>query len=324
MSRRYENGHRFLRGRGADARAALRRERLKRFQQKRLLYLFLLVPLALQIVFQYVPIYGVIIAFKDYRYSSGFLGSPWNELRHFRMLLGNIYFWRIFRNTLIISVLRIAFGFPAPIVLALLLNEIGNLRFKKAVQTISYLPHFLSWVVLSGIIIEVLSPQRGPLGWVFGIFGADAPLLLTDKSAFRPLLIATGVWKEVGWGSVIYLASLATVDPGLYESAAIDGANRLQQAVHITLPSLIPVMVILFMLSLGRIMDAGFDQIFNLYNPLVYPVADIIDTYVYRVGVLERRYDFTTAVGLFKNVIGVFLIVGSNSVIRRISEFGLW
>jgi len=305
-------------------RTALRRERFRRAKQKRLLYVFLLFPVVAVFIFNYMPMYGIIIAFKKYRYALGYLGSPWNNFQHFKTLFSSIYFWRIFRNTIIISALRIAFGFPAPIILALLLNEVANLTFKKVVQTISYLPHFLSWVVLAGIVIEILSPQRGMLGWIYGLFGKQAPLLLTSKRAFRPLLVATGVWKEVGWGTVIYLASLSSIDPGLYESAAIDGANRFQRVIYITIPSLIPIMVILFLLSLGRIMTAGFDQIFNLYNPLVYAVSDIIDTYVYRIGILERKYDFTTAVGLFKNVIGVVLIVGTNSIVRRFTEYGLW
>lgn len=303
---------------------ALKIEKQKKIRQKTLLYIFLLFPMVSVFIFHYLPIYGIIIAFKDYKYFLGYLGSPWNSFRHFKVLFSSVYFLRVFKNTLIISSLRIIFGFPAPILFALLLNEIVSLRFKKVAQTISYLPHFLSWVVLAGIIIEILSPQRGLIGWIYSLFGKQAPLLLTDKNAFIPLLIITGIWKEVGWSAVIYLASLSSIDPGLYESASIDGANRLQKAFYITLPSLIPVMIILFILSLGRIMNAGFDQVFNLYNPVVYKVADIIDTYVYRMGILEMKYDFTTAVGLFKNVIGVFLIVSINMVIRKFSEYGIW
>jgi putative aldouronate transport system permease protein len=303
---------------------ALKIEKQKKIKQKTLLYIFLLFPMVSVFIFHYLPIYGIIIAFKDYKYFLGYLGSPWNNFRHFKVLFTSVYFLRVFKNTLIISSLRIIFSFPAPILFALLLNEIVSLRFKKVAQTISYLPHFLSWVVLAGIIIEILSPQRGLIGWIYNLFDKQAPLLLTDKNAFVPLLIITGIWKEVGWSAVIYLASLSSIDPGLYESASIDGANRLQKAFYITLPSLIPVMIILFILSLGRIMNAGFDQVFNLYNPVVYKVADIIDTYVYRMGILEMKYDFTTAVGLFKNVIGVFLIVSINMVIRKFSEYGIW
>ena len=301
-----------------------RRERWHRAKRMRLLYVALLPGVALLFVFNYLPIYGIIAAFKDYRFTLGFLGSEWNDFHHFKILFGHPFFWRIFRNTVIISVLRIAFGFPAPIILALLINELANQKFKRVVQSVSYLPYFFSWVVLAGILVEILSPQRGIVGYLFGLVDQPAPLLLTDPGLFRPMLVATGIWQEVGWGSVIYLAAMAAIDPELYETGRIDGANRLQQAVHITLPSLLPVVTILFILKLGTVLNAGFDQIFNLYSPLVYEVADIIDTYVYRQGIIERQYGFTTAVGLFKNVIGVALIVGSNSVIKRYSEYGLW
>ena len=191
---------------------------------------------------------------------------------------------RILRNTIIISLLHIGFGFPAPILLALLINEIVNNRFKRVVQSISYLPHFMSWVILAGIIVEILSPQRGIVAHVATLLGLEPRNVLTDRSLFRPMLVATGIWKEVGWGTVIYLAALSSINPELYESAAVDGAGRIPVALRITVPSLIPVMTILVILRLGELLNAGFDQIFNLYNPLVYEVADIIDTYVYRVG----------------------------------------
>lgn len=300
------------------------RRTLKTVSQMKLLYLFLLLPLASLIIFQYLPIYGILIAFKTYRYSDGIWGSAWNNFAHFQKLFQSMYFPRIMRNTIEISLLRLGFGFPAPIILALLINEVGNMGFKRVVQSISYLPHFLSWVVVAGILMEFLSPQRGVAGYIFTLFGREAPNLLTNKTLFRPILIITGIWKEVGYSTIIYLASLAAIDPGLYESASIDGANRLQKAVHISVPSIIPIITVLLIMSLGGILNAGFDQIFNLYSPLVYEVADIIDTYVYRVGILERSYDFSTAVGLFKNFIGVVLLVGTNVVIRRFSEYGIW
>ena len=289
-----------------------------------MLYLFFLVPATLWFVFKYLPIYGVIIAFKDYRISAGILGSPWNNFGHFVDFFASPFSWRILRNTVILSILRVAFAFPAPIILALLINEVKSTSFKRSVQSISYLPHFMSWVVLGGIFSEILSPQRGIVSYVFSLLQQDAPLLLTNSQWFRPILISTGIWRDVGWGTVIYLAAISSVDPGLYESASIDGANRLQKMVHITVPSIAPAITIIFILSLGNIMEAGFDQVFNLYNPLVYEVADIIDTYVYRVGLLERKYDFTAAIGLFQNVLGVILLVGANAVIKRFSDYGVW
>jgi putative aldouronate transport system permease protein len=298
----------------------------KRQKAKRmwLLYLFFLIPAASLFIFHYIPIYGIIIAFKDYRIGSGILGSQWNNFNHFKLMFANPFFPRILRNTLVISILRLIFGFPAPIMLALLINEVARMSVKRVVQSISYLPHFMSWVVLAGILIEVISPQRGIVGFIYTLLGKQPPNLLTDSRLFRPLLVLTGIWKDVGWGTIIYLASISSIDPGLYESSSIDGANRLQRAIYITIPSLIPVITILIILQIGGVLNAGFDQIFNLYNPLVYEVGDIIDTYVYRVGLIDRRFDFSTAVGLFKNAIGILLLVGTNAIIKRFSEYGIW
>ena len=302
----------------------LRRERWSRVRRMRLLYLSLVPALLLLFVFNYIPIYGIVIAFKNFQSSRGILGSPWNNFYNFEVLFGSFQFWRVTRNTLIISVLRIVFGFPAPILLALIINEFANSWWKKGIQAITYLPHFISWVVMAGILVEILSPQRGIIGYLYTVLGREAPLLLTDVILFRPILIATDVWKEVGWGSVIYLAAISSIDPTMYDVARIDGAGRLRQATAITVPSLLPVITILFILRLSGILNAGFDQIFNLYNALVYEVADIIDTYMYRVGILSQEFEFATAAGLFKNVVGVALIVLVNAVIRRFSDHGIW
>ena len=302
----------------------LRRERWSRVRRMRLLYLSLLPALLLLLVFNYVPIYGIVIAFKNFQASRGILGSPWNNFENFEVLFGSFQFQRVMRNTVIISVQRIVFGFPAPILLALIINEFANSWWKKGIQSITYLPHFISWVVMAGILVEILSPQRGIIGYLYTALGRDAPLLLTNQDVFRPILIATDVWKEVGWGSVIYLAAISSIDPTMYDVARIDGAGRMRQATSITLPSLLPVITILFILRLSGILNAGFDQIFNLYNELVYEVADIIDTYMYRVGILSQEFEFATAAGLFKNVVGVALIVLVNAVIRRFSDHGIW
>ena len=304
--------------------AGKRHERNRRIRKYAFLYLLFLVPLTLLAVFSYAPIYGLLIAFKDFSYRHGILGSPWNDFAHFELLFSSPYFFRVLRNTIVISFLRLFFGFPAPILLALAINEVANLPFKKAAQTISYLPHFLSWVVLSGMIVEILSPQRGVVGFIYGALGMPAPNLLIDTHWFRPMLVVTGIWKTVGWSTIVYIAAISSINPELYECASIDGAGPLRKAAHITVPSLVPVMIILFILQFGHLLSAGFDQIFNLYSPLVYEVADIIDTYVYRQGIVELRYDYSTAVGLFKNVIGVALLFIANYVTRRFSEFALW
>jgi putative aldouronate transport system permease protein len=314
-----------VRRKGSDAvTIATPGSRLKLARRMGLLYVFLLVPLGLLFIFSYIPMYGVLIAFKDYRIGDGILRSPWNNFQHFKDFFATPYFVRILSNTLIISFLRLAFGFPAPIILALLLNEIGSVPYKRVVQSISYLPHFMSWVVLASILVEVLSPQRGIVGTIFTALGKRPPNLLLNKSFFRPMLVVTGIWQGVGWGTIIYLAAISSIDPEMYEAAEIDGATRLQRAAYITIPSLIPIITIMFILSIGGIMSAGFDQIFNLYTPAVYEVADIIDTYVYRVGLQERRFDFATAVGLFKNVIGVALLLATNAITKRFSEYGIW
>ncbi len=288
------------------------------------LYLFLSMPVALLFVFHYMPLYGLMIAFKDFSIRKGYWHSSWNDFAHFKLFFSSPYIFRILRNTIVISFLRLVFGFPAPIMLALLINEIRSMSYRRVIQSIAYLPHFMSWVVLSAVIMNVLSPSYGLLGYLYDLVGKQAPSVLTNRNLFRPMLIITGIWKEAGWGTIIYLAAMAGIDPGLYESAVIDGAGRLRCAVSITIPSIIPAITVLFILNLGRILNAGFDQIFNLYSPLVYEVADIIDTYVYRVGIIDGRFDFTTAVGLFKNLVGVALLVSANAVIKRFSEYALW
>lgn len=287
-------------------------------------YLMLAPAIICFIIFNYIPMYGVIIAFKNYRFIDGIIGSPWIGMENFNQLFNDIFFWRILRNTLIISGLHILFGFPAPIVLALLFNEIINGRFKKIVQTISYLPHFMSWVILSGIMIELLSPSRGAINFVITLFGGKPIHFLADPDTFVGVLVASHLWQSIGWGSIIYLAAIAGINQDQYESATIDGANRFQQMRYITLPSLIPVMTVLFILNVGGVMNAGFDQIFNLYNPAVYSVADIIDTYVYRIGLIDTKYGFSTAVGLFKNVVALVLVIGTNYIVKRFNEYGIW
>jgi putative aldouronate transport system permease protein len=278
------------------------------------------------IVFKYVPMGGIVIAFKNYKVSQGIFGSAWCGLDNFTKAFNTPTFARSVWNTLTISGLKLLFGFPAPIILALMLNEVTHTRFKKTIQTISYLPHFLSWVVLAGMFQQLLSPNNGAVNAVLrDVFGVqDSIYFLGNNKYFRGTLIATDIWKNVGWSSILYLATIAGIDPALYEAATVDGATRWQCTRYITIPSLVSTIVVMLILNVGSIMDAGFDQVFNLYNSAVYQTGDIIDTYVYRYGIGDMKYAQATAVGLFKNVIAFVLVVGTNLITRRISGEGIW
>jgi putative aldouronate transport system permease protein len=290
----------------------------------RYLYLLLLPAIVLIIIFNYGPISGLVVAFQDYKIMKGISGSRWVGFNNFISLFSRASFLTALRNTLFISILRIIFTFPMPIIFALLINELKGVRFKKTVQTISYLPYFISWVVISGMVIEVLSPQRGIVNAVIMALGGTATNFLTDSVWFVVILIVSGIWQGVGWGSIIYLSSLAGIPNELYESAEIDGANRFQKARYISLPGMIPMIIISLMLSISNILSAGFDQIFNLYTPVVYNVSDIIDTYMYRLAFIDQggsNYSVASAVGLFKNGVGFLLLFFSNEVIRRKSDY---
>lgn len=284
-------------------------------------YLLLLPAVLFFLAFHYAPMYGVTLAFKDFAIRRGIMGSPWVGLKHFERLFGSVVFYEVFFNTVVISCMRLLFGFPAPILFALMLNEVTHNRFKKLTQTISYLPHFISWVVMAGIITEMLSPTRGAVNYLITLFGGKPVHFLADPAWFRPILILTGIWKDVGYGSIIYLAAIAGISVEQYESATIDGASRLRIIRHIILPSILPTVSTMFILQLGGILNAGFDQVFNLYNPLVYSTGDIIDTYVYRVGLSgDMQYSYSTAVGLFKNVVGFVMVVLANVFAGRVGE----
>ncbi len=290
-------------------------------------YYLLLIPVIVYFVlFHYIPMYGVSLAFRQFNMRLGILKSPWVGFVYFERLFDSRKFWEVSVNTLIISSLKLIFNFPAPIVLAVLINEIGNLKFKKFVQTVSYLPHFLSWVVLAGIIIELLSPSRGVVNYIITVFGGEPVYFLTQPSMFRGILVITAMWQNAGWGTIIYLAAISGIDYNQFEAAYIDGANRFQIVKRIVIPSILPVISIVFILNLGRILNAGFDQVFNLYNPMVYKTGDIIDTYVYRVGLVDMEYSLSTAVNLFKNLIGLMLVLFTNFIIRKAGdgENALW
>jgi len=296
----------------------------RRMIRYRNLYLLFLPVLLYFFIFSYIPMYGIQIAFKDYLYKLGIWGSPWVGLRHFQSLVNNKEFLKVLYNTVFISLMRLIIGFPAPIIFALLLNELYHVVFKKIVQTISYLPYFISWVVLGGIFKEMLSPSRGVINYFLTLLGIEPIYFLVSDFWFITTLLLTGVWQGFGWGAVIYIAAISGIDQEQYEAAVIDGANRFHRMKYITLPAIMPVISIVLILSMSGILNAGFDQIFNLYNPTVYTVSDILDTYVYRRGIQNAEFSFTTAVGFFKNVVGFALVLITNSVVKKLNGEGIW
>jgi putative aldouronate transport system permease protein len=288
------------------------------------LFIMFIPALIFYIVFRYAPLYGIIIAFKDYRFNLGILGSEWVGLENFIDLFSVPSFKEVFFNTIIISFYKLMLGFPAPIIFAILLNEVRNQRYKRIVQTVSYLPHFLSWVILGGIFIQFLSPSDGPINILLKQLGFKPIYFIADVKWFRSILVTTSIWKDFGWSSIVFLAALSGINPELYEAAEIDGANRLQRIIHVTLPALTPVITIMLIFAIGKLITDDFDQIFNLYNPAVYKVGDVLSTYTYRVGLVQMRYSYATAVGLFKNIISFTLVLSANAVTKRINEYGLW
>ncbi|MBN1777661.1 MAG: sugar ABC transporter permease [Clostridiales bacterium] len=278
------------------------------------------------IIFKYIPISGLAMAFKDYKIGLGIWASPWVGFENFSFAFSTATFTRAFMNTVIISFLKIITGFPAPIILALLLNEVRHMKFKRTVQTISYLPHFLSWVIVAGLFAQILSPTTGVVNYILKTyFGVEKSIyFLGSNEWFRGTIILTDIWKGVGWGSILYIASIAGIDPTMYEAAVCDGANRFQRLRYITLPSLMPTITIMLILRVGNVMVAGFDQIFNMYNPAVYKTGDIIDTFVYRYGIGQMKYSLSTAVGLFQNLIGFVMVVGMNITANKINGSGIW
>ncbi|GHU74359.1 sugar ABC transporter permease [Clostridia bacterium] len=299
----------------------------KRIYRQRWAYVLLSPVLLGFLFFHYFPMYGIQLAFKDFVVRKGISGSPWVGLKHYTTMFGSQIFRRAFVNTIIISLMRLLFGFPTVILFAIMINEIRYKHLKSTVQTLSYLPHFLSWVILGGIMRDILSVNYGILNYFLELMGMPKKFFLTEPAWFRSILVITGLWKEIGWGSIIYLAAIAGISAELYEAAEIDGASRVRIIRHIILPGLMSVISIQFILQLGGVLNAGFDQIFNLYNSLVYSTGDIIDTYVYRVGLTDKlQYSLATAVGLLKNIIGLTLVVGTNAIVRRLGEgdHGIW
>lgn len=276
------------------------------------------------IAFKYIPMLGSIIAFQDYSVFKGIFGSEWVGLAHFKDLITYTDFSRIFSNTLILGLLKTILIFPIPVILSLMINEVKNMGMKKAIQTAVYIPYFLSWVIVGGLVFDIFG-VGGLFNNIRNFFGMDTLLVMQKESWFRPIYVISAVWKEAGWGTVVYLAAISGLDPALYESAAIDGASRFARMRYITFPLLIPTILTVFLLNIGSFLELGFDQVYNLLTPMTYSVGDIFDTYVYRVGIQQAQYSFTTAVGLFQSTIGLILVVTFNKLANKFSDDGgLW
>jgi putative aldouronate transport system permease protein len=281
----------------------------------------LLPVLVYYLVFHYLPMYGAVIAFEDFNPVKGVFGSKWVGLQNFQDFFSSIYFSRLIFNTVAINVLDIVFGFPAPIILALLINELRWNPFRRLVQTVTYLPHFISVIVVVGMLFDFLARD----GLVNQLIAGPQPIAFMQSAEwFRQLYVGSGIWQHVGWGSIVYLAAIATIDPQLYDAAKVDGADRFRQIRHITIPGILPTIVILLILRMGSMMTVGYEKIILMYNPLTYETADVVSTYVYRRGILQADFSFSAAVGLFNSVINFGLLVGANRLSRRFTGTGLW
>lgn len=300
-----------------------RKKRIKHWQ----LYLFLVIPIVLVFIFNYIPMAGIQLAFKKYNMNLGIMGSPWIGFDNFKKFFRNYQFWRLLKNTLTLSLYGMLAGFPIPIMLALLLNSMNNLKYKKFIQTVTYMPHFISTVVMVGLIIQVFNPRIGLYGIIYSeVTGNNAPDILGSASAFPHIYVLSGVWQSMGWNSIIYMAALAGVDAELHEAAQMDGASKFQRILHIDLPSILPTAIMLLILNAGSIMNIGFEKAFLMQNNLNLRSSEVISTYVYKMGLESATgdYGYATAIGLFNSVINLILIVSVNAVSKKVTEQSLW
>lgn len=296
---------------------------LKQIKRSKYLYLIFLLPMVYYVVFHYAPMYGVLVAFKNYNIVKGIWDSPWVGFKHFAKFISDPYFWKVVRNTFLMSFYNILWGFPIPIVLAILLNEVRHNKYKRAIQSISYLPHFISTVVLCGMLVNLLSSD-GLLNQLIKNLGGKTTQFLMYPEYFRTIYVSSSVWQSAGWTSIIYLAALTGIDPQILDAATIDGANRLQRIKHVTIPAILPTISTMLIMNLGKMMNLGYEKVLLLYNGSTYETADIISTYVYRRGILGNSFSYATAVGLFQSVVGIVLLVMANKVSQKLSETSLW
>lgn len=295
----------------------------KNFIRYKYIYLMLLPIVVYYAVFCYGPMGGVVIAFQNYKPALGIAGSKWVGLKHFADFLTGPYAWRVIRNTLMINIQQIIFAFPVPVIVALMINEIHHRGYKKAIQTISYMPHFISLVVMCGLL-TTFCRSDGIFNDFLALFGAERTNLLANASLFQPIYVLSGIWQEAGWGSIIYLATLSGIDPGLYEAATIDGASRFQKMRYVSFPGLLPIIIVQLIMRIGNILTTGFEKVFLLYSPLTYDKADIISTYIYRQGLEMSNYSYGTAVGLFNSVVNLIILVMANAVSKKVTQESLW
>ena len=288
-------------------------------------YLLLLVPLIYYIVIRYVPMAGNIIAFRRYRAGHSIFGDEWSGLKYFKQFVGDTSFWRAFKNTLVLNVLYLIVRFPLTLIFALLLSEIRNIYWKKFVQTVSYLPHFISIVIVTGMIRELLS-TLGPVNALIKHFGAEPVSFIAQANCFPAIFVISGVWQSLGWGTILYLAAISNINPSLYEAAEVDGANHFQRVWHVTIPCIMPTIATLLILDIGGLVGSGgaFEKVFLLYNPMTYETADIISTYVFRLGLYSGNYSYATAVSLFEGLLNLFLLTMANKVSKKVTGSGLW
>ncbi len=299
-------------------------ERVKKdWKRNRSLYILVIPVLIFYLIFHYKPMYGAIIAFKDYTPALGVSGSPWVGIKNFTRFFTGPYFERLLRNTLLISIYNLIFGFPAPIILALLLNEVRAKKFKLLAQTITYLPHFISLVVVTGMITNFCMTS-GLFNDIIELFGGKRSPLLQNPYLYRPIYVASSIWQEIGWGSIIYLSALSGVDSQLYEAASIDGAGKWKQLIHVTMPAIMPTIIIMLILKMGSLMSLGYEKTILLYNPSTYETADVISSYIYRVGIGEQNWSYSTAIGLFNSVVNCMLLIITNKISKRCSDTSLW
>ena len=287
------------------------------------IYVMAIPVLAFYICFSYIPMAGIQIAFKDFNFGAGIGGSPWVGLDHFISFFQGPYAWRVIRNTMLISLYTILVCFPAPILFALLLNEVKSKLFKRTIQTVSYLPHFISLVVICGLIKE-FTQSDGLVSVLLSYVGVTQETMLLDPERFRAVYVISDLWQTIGWNSIIYLAALSGVDPTLYDAAAVDGAGRLRRVIHVTLPCILPTIIIMFILRVGQFMTVGYDKILLLYNSSIYETADVISTFVYRKGIVESNFSFSAAVGIFNSLVNLILVIVVNKISAKVSETSLW